>query len=143
VSHSSLSTCHTLVCPCVALWLLHVSLSGWSTWPVPVLPRVSLQWCHVATSAGATFHVWLGHAFDSGCDTWLLLNAPHVSFQFHCQYTYNSQETGISAYITYSYDTWHITDDANMFWTRKTTMFTDDTTMFTDDTIMFTEDTYD
>jgi hypothetical protein len=28
----------------------------------------------------------------------------------------------------------HITDVTNMFWTRKTTMFTDDTTMFTDDT---------
>jgi hypothetical protein len=28
----------------------------------------------------------------------------------------------------------HITDDTNMFWTRKMTMFTDDTTMFTHDT---------
>jgi hypothetical protein len=36
----------------------------------------------------------------------------------------------------------HITDDTNMFWTRKMTMFTDDTTMFTDDTTMFTQDTY-
>jgi hypothetical protein len=37
----------------------------------------------------------------------------------------------------------HITDDTNMFLTRKTTMFTDDTTMFKDDTTMFTQDTYE
>jgi hypothetical protein len=32
VSHSGLSTCHAAVCPRVALWMVHVSRSGWSTW---------------------------------------------------------------------------------------------------------------
>jgi hypothetical protein len=129
--------------PCVALRFVHVSSSEWSTCRTQVCPRVALRFVHVSFLVGPPFHFWLGHTFDSGCDTWLLLNAPRVSFQFHCQYTYNSHETGISAYITYSYDTRHIIDDTNMFWTRKTIMFTDDTTMFTDDIIMFREDTYD
>jgi hypothetical protein len=90
VSHSGLSTCRAAVCPRVALWMVHVSHSGLSTCRTQVCPRVAL---------------WFVHMSRSSCNTWLLLNAPHVSFQFHCQYTYNSQETGISAYITYSYDT--------------------------------------
>jgi hypothetical protein len=127
VSHSGLSTCRALVAPRFALWLVHMAGPRATTCQPAVAPRGRFCWRHL-------FIFWLGHAFDSGCDTWLLLNAPRVSFQFHCQYTYNSQETGISTYITYSYDTMHITDVTNMFWTRKTTMFTDDTTMFTDDT---------
>jgi hypothetical protein len=99
--------------PRVALRFVHVSSSEWSTCCTLVCPRVALRFVHVSFLVGPPFHFWLGHVFDSGCDTWLLLNAPRVYFQFHCQYTYNSQKTGISAYITYSYDTRHITDDTN------------------------------
>jgi hypothetical protein len=90
--------------PRVALGFVHVSSSEWSTCRTQVCPRVALRFVHMSFLVGPPFHFWLGHTFDSGCDMWLLLNAPRVSFQFHCQYTYNSQERNFCIYNIFI---WH------------------------------------